>query len=251
MTRWRRRLRCSPASICASKATPSRPPAAVAAHSAALRRLQRRDLLRLQPDDDEMAFHFAAGCAEHPARGDRSDGRARRAGLCLHFRRIERQGAGAVRPHHHRALLVSPGVRAERAAFRLSLFPLYARSPPCPDRRGVVDPADRPRRRRRGAAARRSRAAPSSSSGRSACCRRRSRIAASRSATCRCSAGSTTSRTWSAIIAGRGKPISRIVMTPSAFEPEAHPEAVLMRAQAARPVRQPPAVARRAATCRG
>ena len=31
--------------------------------------------------------------------------------------------------------------------------------------------------------------------------------------------------------AGRGKPISRLVMTPSAFEPEAHPEAVLMRAK--------------------
>src|SRR4051812_26047637 len=31
--------------------------------------------------------------------------------------------------------------------------------------------------------------------------------------------------------AGRGKSISRIVMTPSAFEPEAHPEAVLMRAK--------------------
>ena len=54
-----------------------RPPAAAAAHPAALRRLQRRHLLRLQPDDDEMALHFAAGCAEHPARGDRSDGRAR------------------------------------------------------------------------------------------------------------------------------------------------------------------------------
>ena len=39
------------------------------------------------------------------------------------------------------------------------------------------------------------------------------------------------------------KPITRVVMTPSAFEPEAHPEAVLMRAQAARPDRQPPAVA--------
>ena len=26
-------------------------------------------LLRLQPDDDEMALHFAAGCVEHPARG--------------------------------------------------------------------------------------------------------------------------------------------------------------------------------------
>ena len=31
--------------------------------------------------------------------------------------------------------------------------------------------------------------------------------------------------------ARRSKPISRIVMTPSAFEPDAHPEAVLMRAQ--------------------
>jgi len=31
--------------------------------------------------------------------------------------------------------------------------------------------------------------------------------------------------------AGRGKPITRVVMSPSAFEPEAHPEAVLMRAK--------------------
>src|SRR5262249_57060217 len=29
----------------------------------------------------------------------------------------------------------------------------------------------------------------------------------------------------------RGKPIARVVMTPSAFEPEARPEAVLMRAR--------------------
>ena len=43
---------------------------------------------------------------------------------------------------------------AKRAAFRLSLFPLFARPPPCPDRRGIVDPVDRPRRRCRGAAAR-------------------------------------------------------------------------------------------------
>ena len=68
-----------------------RPPAAAAAHSAVLRRLQRRDLLRLQPDDDEMAFHFAAGCAEHHARGDRAGGRADRAGLCLRFQGTRRQ----------------------------------------------------------------------------------------------------------------------------------------------------------------
>src|SRR6202012_2839463 len=31
--------------------------------------------------------------------------------------------------------------------------------------------------------------------------------------------------------ARRNKPITRVVMTPSAFDPEAHPEAVLMRAR--------------------
>ena len=70
------------------------------------------------------------------------------------FGASEQQVAGPVRPHNDRSLLVSPGVRPERAPLRLSLFPLFARPPPCPDRRGVVDPAGRPRRRRRGAAAR-------------------------------------------------------------------------------------------------
>ena len=54
--------------------------------------------------------------------------------------------------------------------------------------------------------------------------------------------------------AARGKPIARLVMTPSAFEPEAHPEAVLMRAKRLGPDRQPPAVAgerRRAAADHG
>ena len=154
MMRWRPRLRCSQPSICASReARPSMPACRYCCAFCRFHRLQRRDLLRLQPDDDEMAFHFAAGCAEHHAGGVDSDGRAHRAGLCFHFRRIERQGPGAVRPYHHRALLVSPGIRAERASFRLPLFPLLARSPPCPDRRSVVDPADRPRRRRRGAVA--------------------------------------------------------------------------------------------------
>ena len=37
------------------------------------RRLQRRGLLPLQPDHDEMALHLAAGCAEHPARGHGAD----------------------------------------------------------------------------------------------------------------------------------------------------------------------------------
>ena len=43
--------------------------------------------------------------------------------------------------------------------------------------------------------------------------------------------------------ANRGKPITRVVMTPSAFEPEAHPESVLMRARTAGRDRQPAAVA--------
>ena len=35
----------------------------------------------------------------------------------------------------------------------------------------------------------------------------------------------------STISSRRDKPIQRVVMTPSAFEPEAHPEAILMRAR--------------------
>src|SRR5262249_4266568 len=38
----------------------------------------------------------------------------------------------------------------------------------------------------------------------------------------------------------RGKPISRVVMTPSAFEPEARPEAVLMQARRFRLIGSPP-----------
>ena len=43
--------------------------------------------------------------------------------------------------------------------------------------------------------------------------------------------------------AGRGKPIARVVMTPSAFEPEAHPEIGLDAREAARTDRQPTALA--------
>ena len=39
---------------------------------------------------------------------------------------------------NYRSLLVSRGVFAERAALRLSLFPLYARSPQRPHRRGIA-----------------------------------------------------------------------------------------------------------------
>ena len=38
-------------------------------------------------------------------------------------------------PDHHRPLLVSRGIFPQRAAFRLPLFPLHARAPPCPQRR--------------------------------------------------------------------------------------------------------------------
>ena len=43
--------------------------------------------------------------------------------------------------------------------------------------------------------------------------------------------------------ARRNKPIARVVMTPSAFEPDARPESVLMRARRLGADRQPPAVA--------
>ena len=65
-----------------------RPRAAAAAHPALVHRLQRGGLLRLQPDHHEMAFHFVAGCVEHPARGDRAGGCA--AGAGLYFRRAQR-----------------------------------------------------------------------------------------------------------------------------------------------------------------
>ena len=64
-----------------------RPPAAAAAHPALFPRLQRRRLLPLQSDHHEMALHLAAGCAEHPARGDRADAGAAGAGLHLSSRR--------------------------------------------------------------------------------------------------------------------------------------------------------------------
>ena len=54
---------------------------------------------------------------------------------------------------------------------------------------------------------------------------------ASRSGIFPCSAASTISRTSSRDFARRNKPITRVVMTPSAFDPEAHPESVLMRAR--------------------
>ena len=131
-----------------------RPPAAAAADPALLRRLQRVVCYVFNLTTTKWRFISLPDALEHPARGDGADGRADRAGLCLHLRSAERQGAGLVRPHHDRPLLVSRGVLAERAALRLSLFPLFARPPPCPDRRGVADAADRPRRRCRGAAAR-------------------------------------------------------------------------------------------------
>ena len=88
-----------------------------------------------------------------------------------------------------------------------------------------------------------SRAAPSSGFGLSACCRHRPRTADSRYATCRCSAGSTMSRMSSAIcrarqtdFAARHDAISLRTRGPSRSLSDAR--------EAARPVRQPPAIAR-------
>ena len=49
--------------------------------------LQHRRLLRLQPDDDEMALYFAPRRIKHPARRRGADDRA--AGARLHLRRAE------------------------------------------------------------------------------------------------------------------------------------------------------------------
>ena len=63
-------------------------------------------------------------------------------------------GTFFVRQDHHHPVLVPRDIVPQRAALRLSLFPLYARPPPCPRRGRLADAADRPRRRRRGAVAR-------------------------------------------------------------------------------------------------
>ena len=108
-----------------------------------------------------MAVHFAAGCAEHPARGDGPDARAGGARLRVrcaerpwHACRAERAGCVLHRQDHHHPLLVSRGVLPERAAVRLSVFPLHARAPSCAGRERVAGAAGRPRRRRRDSAAR-------------------------------------------------------------------------------------------------
>ena len=99
-----------------------------------------------------MAFHFAARRAEHPARGDGAGGGAGGAGL--HLRRAERARHVLPRQDHHRALLVPRDILPERAAVRLSLFPLQPGHSSCQGRGCVADPAGRPYRRCRSAVAR-------------------------------------------------------------------------------------------------
>ena len=76
-----------------------------------------------------------------------------------------------------------------------------------------------------------SKAAPSSDLGRSACCRRRRPIAARLIRNIPVLGGIDDIEDVIADFARRNKPITRVVMTPSAFEPEARPESVLMRAR--------------------
>ena len=134
------------------------------------------------------------------------------------------------RQGHYRSILVSRGVVAKRAAFRVPLFSLYTRPPPCPDRS----------------------ASPTLLIGR----------AADAEVLLRGIESGAVKRLWpvgllSPSAADRGQSIRNVpvlggiddiedviailhgatnrsrgvVMAPSAFEPEAHPEAVLMRAR--------------------
>ena len=134
------------------------------------------------------------------------------------------------RPGNHHSLLVSSGVLAERAAFRLSLFPLFACPPPCPDRGAsstllvgrAADAEVLLRGIESGAVKQLWPVGVLSPS------------AADRGQSIRnvpVLGGIDDVEDVIRDFAGRGKPISRLVMTPSAFEPEAHPEAVLMRAK--------------------
>ena len=116
-------------------------------------------------------------------------------------------------------------------ALCLSLFSLYARPPSCPRRGRFADAADRPRGRCRNSAARH---------------RKRRRQAdlwpvgvlspspADRGQSIRnipVLGGIDDIEDVIGDFARRNKPIARVVMTPSAFEPEARPESVLMRAR--------------------
>ena len=92
-----------------------------------------------------MAFHFAAGCAEYPARGHDTD--AGTAGAGLHFCRAQRPRQLLPRQGHHRSVLVPRGIFPQRVALCLPLFPLHARPASCPHRWRLADVAGRPRRR--------------------------------------------------------------------------------------------------------
>ena len=161
MTRWRPRLRCWPASICASRATGSSIACRCCCASCpissllsvvvcyifnltttkwrfislpdALNILRAATVLTLALLVLDYIF-VAPNFVEHLSR------RTSRPVLS--------------RQDHHRPLLVSRGVLPERAALCLSLFPLYARAPPRPDRGCLAGAADRPRRRCRDPAAR-------------------------------------------------------------------------------------------------
>ena len=129
-----------------------RAPAAAAADPALFHRVQRRGLLRLQPDHHEMAFHFAAGRAQHPARRHGADARA--AGARLHLHRAQRPRHLLRRQDHHHPVLVPRNIVPQRVALCLPLFSLHEGPPPCPHRRRLAGASGRPRRRRRGVAAR-------------------------------------------------------------------------------------------------
>jgi len=99
-------------SICASKATCSPIACRLLLRILPISSCSASSLLRLEPDHDEMGAHFAADAAEHPARGDDPDARAR--GARLLFRRANTHGkpvaterAGRVlhRQDHHHPLL--------------------------------------------------------------------------------------------------------------------------------------------------
>jgi FlaA1/EpsC-like NDP-sugar epimerase len=184
-----------------------------------------------------MALHFAARCAEHPARGDGADARA--AGAGLHFRRAQRSRHGSRRTlgafflgkitivlYWFLEVFFLSALRFAYRYFRYTRARYHARTDEDAAPTLLIGRAADAE-----ICCAASKAARSSGCGRSACCRRRRPIAARLIRNIPVLGGIDDIEDVIEDFARRNKPIARVVMTPSAFEPEARPESVLMRAR--------------------
>src|SRR5437763_5489335 len=182
-----------------------------------------------------MALYLLARCFEYSSGGNGPDDSA--VGDGLYFCRAhhlwsiagsEPPDAVLSRQDHYHSLLVPRDILSECFAFCLSLFPLFADPLPCPQRRSIASSSDRPCRGvllrdiESGAVKHLWPVGVLSPS------------PADHGQSIRnipVQGGIEDFEDVIADFARRNKPIARLIMTPSAFEPDARPESVLMRAR--------------------